>query len=209
MSLPTSSKVSPLPVLHKKGFHYSAYLADSDKPITAGQIIQAVAFQKTIDITSGSDFYNGLTAQPVQASDIDTNGLKIFNDVTGNAEALSGTGRLEEVKILGVALTDCPINYGDRFSGTQDTTIYDHASAYGGMEIRKVTYATHGQYWLLYESTADLPTIGQAVQPSATEDGKVVACSDRANTITVGLVRGTAVMDSVKYVLVELTPDRW
>jgi|GEM_PF-6448519 len=215
MSLPQSSRLSEVPVVHKTGPIYGAYVADiANKPIRAHQVIQAVAFQKTLDYTSGQTLYTGVTAQPVQAADVAASGTKLFNAIQGASfpEEISGTGILESYGILGVSLVDAvaaPDDFGTRFDSVSDMTQYTYGSEVGGFETRKVSYITKGQVWIEYQSDANFPTIGQGVTLSATEDGRVVALTDRATNICIGLTRGYYQRGTSKYVLVELTPDRW
>jgi len=212
MSLYKSLVPSIPTVVYKRGPQYGGHVATSET-ITAGLVVAAVGFQEIKDLNtptgSGSEHIKPEhTIQVLKAADVTTNGIKVISDVSGDAEAISGTGALEALKILGVATSSMPIDYGDRWSSTVDVTDYTYDSIYGGADVRKASYVREGMVWChFYGGT--LPAIGVGVVPSTNTDGYVELGTDRVNEITIGITVGTYDDGTDKYVLVILTPDRW
>ena len=209
MSLYKSLVPSIPTVVYKRGPQYGGIVA-STEDITAGLLVAATAFQDVKDLNTPTTASNPEhTIETLKAADVTSEGILKIADAsvhTGDVPIV-GTGALETLKILGVATSSMPIDYGDRWTSTTDATDYNFNAIYGGQDIRKASYVREGMVWILFEGT--LPAIGVGVVPSATNDGYVTLGTDRFAEITIGITVGTYDDGTDKYALVILTPDGW
>lgn len=197
-------------VVYKRGPQYGGSVAATES-ITAGLVVCATAFQDVKDLNTPLTASNPEhTIEVLAAADVTTEGIKYIDDITVHTGTVPivGTGALEALKILGVATSSMPIDYGDRWTGTTDVTEYNFNAIYGGQDIRKASYVREGMVWTRFYG-ATLPAIGVGVTPSSNTDGYVELGTDRANEITIGITVGTYDDSTDKYALVILTPDRW
>jgi len=213
MSLYTSLIPSLTTVVYKRGPQYGGHIASTSTVITAGYVVCGTAFQNVMDLNTPvevtSEHINPEhTISVLAAADVTSEGIKIIADLSGDAEAVAGTGALEALKILGIAVSTIPIDYGDRWTDTVDATNYGYNAIYGAQDIRKASYVREGMCWIPFEG-ATLPAIGVGVVPSATTNGFVAIGTDRVNEITIGITVGTRYDGTNRHVLVILTPDAW
>jgi len=213
MSLYTSLIPSLTTVVYKRGPQYGGHIASTSTVITAGYVVCADAFQNVMDLNTPvevtSEHINPEhTIAVLAAADVTSETILKFTTLSGDAQDVSGTGTLEALKILGIAVSTIPIDYGDRWTDTVDATTYGYNAIYGAQDIRKASYVREGMVWIPFEG-ATLPAVGVGVVPSATTNGFVALGTDRVAEITIGITVGTRYDGTNRHVLVILTPDAW
>lgn len=203
------SLVPALPtVVYKRGPQYGGTVATTES-IVAGLVVAATAFQDVKDLNTPLVASNPEhTIEILKAADVTSETILKYTTLSGDAQDVSGTGALEALKILGIATSSMPIDYGDRWTGTTDVTEYNFSAIYGGQDIRKASYVREGMVWTRFEG-GTLPAIGIGVVPSAATDGYVALGTDRIAEITIGITIGTYDDGTDQYALIILTPDMW
>jgi len=174
------------------------------------------------------EFADEIIIDTIKALDVATNGLGLFADLGAEGTPVSGSGNLENYKIVGVSATAAPVqdtfvNWG--FTGSiQDVSHYQ--STYGGQDhfgdARKVALRHTGLLWILF-SGATAPLFGLYTSPSSGTDGyaEATASGSAAVQITYGKTLGYASGSNIggltangagvaaQYVLVDFERGNW